>query len=135
MCKLSRSELINSTHYKKQTLRSTSAQTLKFSLWFSRNNQQDEKFVIEFIIQNFIEGPTCFERHTAHHEEIRTVFAAPGLYTHVVTGRCPGSVGNQFPPSLDKGRPPHRCINQRLQIQFRAPDDERYATRNMLGLQ
>jgi hypothetical protein len=26
-------------------------------------------------------------------------------------------------------------INQRLQIQFGAPDDERYAARNMLSLQ
>jgi len=35
---------------------------------------------------------------------------------------------------LDKGRSPHVYINQRLQIQFRAPDDERCATRNMLSL-
>ena len=26
-------------------------------------------FVIEFIIPKFIEGSTCFERHTAHHQE------------------------------------------------------------------
>ena len=35
-----------------------------------------------------IEGSTCFERCTAHHQELKTVFAASGLYTHVVTGRC-----------------------------------------------
>ena len=52
------------------------------------------------------------------------VFAASGLYTHVVTGRCQGN-----------GRSPHGHINQRLQIQFRAPDDERCAARNMLSLQ
>jgi len=40
-----------------------------------------------------------------------------------------------FPPSLDNGRSPHVYINQKLQIQFRAPDDERYAARNMLSLQ
>jgi hypothetical protein len=58
--------------------------------------------VIEFIIQKFIEGSTCFERHTARHQELQTVFAATGLYTHVVTGRCPGWVGTgQFAPSLD----------------------------------
>jgi hypothetical protein len=44
--------------------------------------------VIEFIIPEFIEGSTCFERHTTHHQELSTVFAASGLYTHVVTGRC-----------------------------------------------
>jgi len=26
--------------------------------------------VIEFIIPKFIEGSTCFERHTAHHQEL-----------------------------------------------------------------
>jgi hypothetical protein len=28
------------------------------------------KFVIEFIIPKFTEGSTCFERHTAHHQEL-----------------------------------------------------------------
>jgi hypothetical protein len=27
-------------------------------------------FVIEFIIPKFIEGSTCFERDTAHHQEL-----------------------------------------------------------------
>jgi len=27
-------------------------------------------FVIEFIVPKFIEGSTCFERHTAHHQEL-----------------------------------------------------------------
>ena len=44
-------------------------------------------FVIEFIIPKFIEGSTCFERHTAQQQELSTVFAASGLYTHVVTGQ------------------------------------------------
>jgi len=33
----------------------------------------------------------------------------------------------ESPPRLDNGRSPHEYINQRLQIQFGAPDDERYA--------
>jgi hypothetical protein len=48
--------------------------------------------VIEFIFPNFIEDSTCFERHTAQHHELQTVFVASGLYTHVVTGLCPGWV-------------------------------------------
>ena len=40
-----------------------------------------------------------------------------------------------FPLSLDYGRSPHVYVNLRLQIQFRAPDDERYAARNTLSLQ
>ena len=42
-----------------------------------------------------------------------------------------------IPTSLspENGRSPHGYINQRLKIQFRAPDDERCAARNMLSLQ
>jgi len=47
-------------------------------------------FVIEFIILKFIEGSARFERHTAHHHDLQTVFAASGLYTYVMTGRCQG---------------------------------------------
>jgi hypothetical protein len=43
--------------------------------------------------------------------------------------------GEMFPLSLDNDRSPHVYINQRLQIQFRAPDDERCTARNMLRLQ
>jgi hypothetical protein len=45
----------------------------------------------------FFEGSTCFERHIAHHQELQTVFAASGVYTHVVTDRCPGWVENAVP--------------------------------------
>jgi len=44
-------------------------------------------------------------------------------------------LNGQRPLSLDNGRSPHGYINQRLQIQFRAPDDEQCAARNMLSLQ
>jgi len=37
-----------------------------------------------------------------------------------------------FPLSLGNGWSPHVHINQRLQIKFRAPDDERCSVRNML---
>jgi hypothetical protein len=83
-------------------------------------------FVIEFIIPKFIEGSTCFELHTAHHQKLYTVSASSDLYTHVVTGRC---------QVLANGKSSHGYINQRMQIQFRAPDDERCAARNMLNLQ
>jgi len=39
-----------------------------------------------------------------------------------------------FPTQPSNGRSPYGHINQRLQIQFRAPDDERCAARNMLSL-
>jgi hypothetical protein len=70
-----------------------------FKAWYSwiRASQYESveitnkmQLVIEFIIPKFIKGLTCFKRHTAHHQELWTVFVASGLYTHVVTGRCPG---------------------------------------------
>jgi len=47
-------------------------------------------FVIEFIIPKYFKGSTCFDRHTAHHQELQTVFAASGIYAHMVTGCCQG---------------------------------------------
>jgi len=44
------------------------------------------------------------------------VFAASGFYTHVVT---------VFPHSFGNDWSPHGYINQRLETEFRAPDDER----------
>ena len=38
-------------------------------VWLSRNTNKMQ-FVIEFIIPKFIEDSTCFERHTAHHQEL-----------------------------------------------------------------
>jgi hypothetical protein len=37
-------------------------------------------------------------------------------------------------PAVGNGRSPYSHINQRLQIQFKAPDDERCAARNILSL-
>jgi len=87
--------------------------------------------------RKFIEGSTCFEWHTALHQELQTVFAASGLYTHGVTGRCPSCRRRvvELPPILDNDRSPHGYMNQRLQIQFGAPDVERYAARSVLSLQ
>jgi hypothetical protein len=51
----------------------------------------------------------------------------------VVTGCCPRWVG--VPTEPGQCQSPHVYINQRLQIQFGAPDDEQYAARNMSSLQ
>jgi len=55
-----------------------------------------------------------------------TVFAASGLHTHVVNA-C------NLSSHSDYGRSPHAYVNQRLQIQLGAPDDERHIARNMLS--
>jgi hypothetical protein len=80
--------------------------------------------VIEFIIAKFIEGSTCFDQHAAHHQELQTVFTASGLYTHVVTSRCPCWVGTG-----------QRPVTAWVYKPVGASDDERYAARNMLSLQ
>jgi hypothetical protein len=41
--------------------------------------------------------------------------------------RLSGGGGGNFSISLDNDRSPHVFANQRLKIQFRAPDDERRA--------
>jgi hypothetical protein len=84
-------------------------------------------FVIEFIIPKFIEGSTCFERHTAHQSgTLNCVCSLWFIYP------C----GDQLLPRLSLGNSwsPREYINQRLQTQFRAPDDERCAAQNMLNL-
>ena len=63
-----------------------------------------------------------------------TAVAASGLPSELGDSSAVGC-GRAGPLSLDNGRSPHVLINQRLQIQFRAPDDERYAVRNMLSIQ
>ena len=45
-----------------------------------------------------------------------------------------GGYSMHFSLSFDNGRSPHGYINQRLQTQFRAPDDERCSARNMSSL-
>jgi hypothetical protein len=41
-----------------------------FIVDYSREISTKCSFVIEFIIPKFIEGSTCFERHTANHQEL-----------------------------------------------------------------
>jgi len=52
-------------------------------------------------------------------------------FTYTCGDRLMSSCQNR----LDNSRSPHVYVNQRLQIQFRAPDDEGFAARNMLTLQ
>jgi len=86
-------------------------------------------FVMEFIIRKFFEGSACLERHTASSSGALNCICS--LWFIFPYGDRPF-----FPPlSLGNGRSPYGHINQRLKIQFRAPDDERCAAWNMLSLQ
>jgi hypothetical protein len=62
---------------------------------------------------------TFWASHRSSSGALIIVFAAAGLYTHVVTGHSQVWVGTgQFPLRLDYGRSSHGYINQRLQIQL-----------------
>jgi len=63
-----------------------------------------------------------------------TVFAASGLHTHVVNGRSQVWVGTV--PTQTWLRSVTTCVHKpEAANTVRAPDDERYATRNMMSLQ
>jgi hypothetical protein len=38
-------------------------------IWLSKNTN-NMQLVTEFIIPKFIEGSSCFEQHTTHHQEL-----------------------------------------------------------------
>ena len=60
-----------------------------------------------------------------------TVFAASGLHTHMVTGRSQVGV-----PTQTSLQPVTTCVcKPEAANTVRAPDDERYAARNMLSCQ
>jgi len=65
--------------------------------------------------------------------EALTVFEASGLHTYVVTGRLQIWVRT---PTQTWQRPVTTCVcKPEAASKVRAPDDERYAARNMLSLQ
>ena len=84
-------------------------------------------FVIEFIIPKFYWRLNMFR--AAHRSSSGALNCICRLWFIYTCGDRP------LPRlSLGNGRSPYVCINQSLQIQFRAPDDERCAARNMLSL-
>jgi hypothetical protein len=65
---------------------------------------------------------------------VLTVFAASGLHRHVMTGRS--QVKSEPVPTQTWLRPVTTCVcKPEAANTVRAPDDERYAARNMLSLQ
>ena len=77
----------------------------------------------------FIWSPTCFGRHTAHHQEPKTALAASGLA--YVEGCWTFSCWT-LSSNYTSNNPPH-MQNQRPVVQFLAPDDGRCVARNMLS--
>ena len=53
-------------------------------VWLSRNSNKMQ-LLIEFIIPKFIEGSTCFKRHTVHNQQLETVYAASGFSYSALT--------------------------------------------------
>jgi hypothetical protein len=121
-------------------------------LWRSVEIPTRCSFVTEFIVPKFIEGSNmCRAAHRSSSGALNCIcghwFTCP--YGDRPLPRLSGKFYYKaascwyfywiiydarihFPLSLGNGRSPHGYINQRLQVQFRAPDDERCAARNML---
>jgi hypothetical protein len=93
-------------------------------------------FVIEFIIPKFFLKARHVSSGTPVIIRSSKLYLQPLVYMPIWwTAIAKAGWGKFFPISLDNGRSPYGYINQRLQIQFRARDDERCAARNMLSLQ
>jgi hypothetical protein len=96
--------------------------------------------VIEFIIPPFIEGSTCFEEHTAHHQELQ-LYLQP---LACIRMWWPAAVKSEWElqsshckvPTQTWLRPVTTCVcKPEAANRVKAPDDERCAPRNMLSLQ
>ena len=100
---------------------------MQFDIWLSRNTNKIQ-LVIEFIIPTFNEGSTFFRGAHLSSSGALKLYLLPLVY---IPMWWPAVVKAEW----DNGRSPHGYINQRLKIQFRAPDDEWCAPRNMLSFQ
>jgi len=76
---------------------------------------------IKIYYSMFKWGLTCFGRYTAHHQELKTALAASGF---AYVRDCWTLRSNNL----------SRMQNQKLLVQFWAPDDGRCIARNMLSL-
>ena len=68
----------------------------KFAIHTEKSNKMQQCIKIYYSI--FIWNSTCFERHTAHHQEPKTALAASGLHMWKVVGRV---VAARFQALLD----------------------------------
>jgi hypothetical protein len=84
----------------------------------------------------FIWSSSCFGRHTAHHQEPKTVLAASG-FTCVEdwwTCSCWMLSGTTWQrPAATCPTTFHACKTKRLLVQFLAPDDGQCVAQNMLS--
>jgi hypothetical protein len=125
---------VNFKYYSLNTTASHTATPLRISQILLHSAPQNYKS------QNFINGE-FLSQWTSRHQAVvpvGTYFQAQCTELEDDSAIKQMQIPITSPPpilSLHDGRLPHVHINQRLQRQFRAPDDERYAARNMLSLQ
>jgi hypothetical protein len=79
----------------------------------------------------FIWSSTCFGQHTAHYQEPKTALAASGFA--YVEGCWICSCWTLAASSNYRSNNLPRIQNQRLLVQFQAPDNGRCVARNMLS--
>ena len=104
---------------------------------FIKKKQTTCNNVSKFYYSIFIRSSTCFGRHTTHHQEPKTALAASGFSYVEGCWTCSwwtlsGTVCLTTSTNYTSRNLP-RMKNQRLPVQFYAPDDGRCVARNMLS--
>ena len=100
-------------------------------VWISRNSKEDatsqQNLLFQCLLraQHFLSGIPLIIRSSKLYLQLL-------VYIHMWWRAV---VKSEWELRLDNSRSPHVYVNQRLQIQFRAPDDEQYPARNMLSPQ
>ena len=104
---------------------------------FIKKNPTRCKNVSKFYYSIFIWSSTCFGRYAAHHQEPKTALAASGFSYVECSWTCiwwtlSGTLFLTTSTSYTSNNLP--CMkNQRLPVQFQAPDDRWCVARNMLS--
>jgi hypothetical protein len=103
---------------------------------FIKKNPTRCSNVSKFYYYIFIWSSTCFGRHTAHHQETKTALAASGFSYMEGCWTCSlwtlSGIAWLTSTTYTSNNLP--CVkNQRLSVQFWAPDNVRYVARNMLS--
>ena len=107
---------------------------LKYRLYSSVEIPTRCSFVIQFIIPRFSLNAQHVSSGTPLIIGSSKLYSQPLVYMPIWWPAVTKFEWALNPLNLGNGRSPYGHINQRLQIQFRAPDDERCAHRNMLSI-
>ena len=132
----------NSAFRRLKLIQRISGQSCVTNSWYAQPRSSIENMTLvhrgiankmQQCIKIFIWSSTCFGRHTAHHQELKTALAASGFAYVKGCWTCWGCWTLTASSDLNKSNNLSHMQNQRLLVQFWAPDDGRRVARNMLS--